>query len=179
MSKDRATPRLVVMSGLPGSGKSTLAEALARSLGLPVLSVDPIESAMLRAGIAKSFETGLAAYLVVETVADAQLGLGQGAIIDAVNAEEEGKEIWRELGQRRGVPLRIIECACSDTTLHQRRLATRQRGLDPAFREPSWEDVERRRLAYTRWREPVLAIDTAAPTEASLARALRWLADEA
>jgi hypothetical protein len=47
-----------------------------------------IESAILRAGVAPSFETGLAAYLVVEALSDAQLGWGHDAIVDAVNAVE-------------------------------------------------------------------------------------------
>ena len=62
-------------------------------------SVDPIESAILQAGIARSFETGLAAYLVAETLADEQLKLGNSVIVDAVNAEEEGKDIWRRLSR--------------------------------------------------------------------------------
>ena len=61
-----STPFLIAMSGLPGSGKSTIAEGIARRLSIPILSVDPIESAIITAGIARSFETGLAAYLVAE-----------------------------------------------------------------------------------------------------------------
>jgi hypothetical protein len=49
---------LIVLSGLPGTGKSTVADGIARALRLPVLSVDPLESAILRAGIAPSFKTG-------------------------------------------------------------------------------------------------------------------------
>lgn len=67
--------RLVVFSGLPGSGKSTLAEAVAARLKLPLFSVDPIESAIIKSGIKKSFKTGYAAYLVAETLAVEQLKL--------------------------------------------------------------------------------------------------------
>ncbi|HEY1389071.1 MAG TPA: AAA family ATPase, partial [Ktedonobacterales bacterium] len=87
-------PHLIVLSGLPGSGKSAIAELLAQRLRLPIFSVDPIESAIVKAGIARSFETGLAAYLVAATLADEQLKLGSSVIIDAVNAEEEGKDVW-------------------------------------------------------------------------------------
>jgi predicted kinase len=45
--------KLIIMSGLPGSGKSTLAEGLSRNLSMPVFSVDPIEAAMWRAGLAR------------------------------------------------------------------------------------------------------------------------------
>jgi len=51
---------IVVISGLPGSGKSTLAEELAMRLKLPLLSVDPIESAVIKAGFDKGHKTGLA-----------------------------------------------------------------------------------------------------------------------
>ena len=61
--------KLIVMSGLPGSGKSTLAEGLSRILSFPVFSVDPIEAAMWRSGLAKR-STGIAAYDVAIALAD-------------------------------------------------------------------------------------------------------------
>ncbi len=45
--------KLIVLAGLPGSGKSTLAEALSRHFSLPLFSVDPIEAAMWRSGLAR------------------------------------------------------------------------------------------------------------------------------
>ena len=60
---------LIVVSGLPGTGKSALADRLGRHLPAAVLSVDPIEAAILRSGFEQTFETGLAAYEVVATVA--------------------------------------------------------------------------------------------------------------
>ncbi|MFF1839063.1 AAA family ATPase [Streptomyces sp. NPDC058231] len=60
---------LIVMAGLPGVGKSSVAEALGRRLAAPVVSVDPIEAAMWRAGVARDQPTGLAAYVVAEAVA--------------------------------------------------------------------------------------------------------------
>lgn len=58
----------LVLSGLPGTGKSELANSLAYHLQIPVFSVDPIESAIIRSGIARSYETGLASYFVVEAL---------------------------------------------------------------------------------------------------------------
>jgi len=49
---------LIAMAGLPGSGKSTLAAAIGAELRLPVVSVDPIETAILRAGIDAGQPTG-------------------------------------------------------------------------------------------------------------------------
>jgi predicted kinase len=165
---------LIVMAGLPGTGKSELARQISRRLRIPVFSVDPIESAVLRAGIKQSFETGLAAYLVAEALADRQLVLGLDAIVDAVNAEEPAKTMWRHLGTKHGLPLRVIECHCSDEAIHRERLTRRVRGL-ANFPEPTWESVQRRRLAYTAWSEPVLSIDAASPLEINVGRVLAWL----
>lgn len=165
----------IVLSGLPGVGKSALADLLGRRLGLPVFSVDPIESAILRAGVAPGFETGLAAYLAVEALVEAHLGRGQGGIVDAVNAVEPAKEIWRRLGARRGIAPRIVECVCSDAAIHRTRLAARRRGLAPGFHEPTWEEVERRRLEYTVWTEPMLSVDTVSSLESNVERVLDWL----
>ena len=166
-------PRLIVMAGLAGTGKSTLARELARRLHIPMFSVDPIESAIVESGIPRSFETGLAAYLVARALADAQLTAGGDAIVDAVNAEEEGKDMWRTLAREHGLTPHIIECHCSDELLHRTRLAERQRGL--AIPEPTWDDVERRRHAYTPWTETLLAVDATASLEANVAKALAWL----
>jgi hypothetical protein len=90
---------LIVMAGLPGSGKSAVAEAVGRALKLPVLSVDPIEAAMCRAGIERTQPIGLAAYVVAEAVAGDILALGQSVVVDAVNAVEPARQMWRELAK--------------------------------------------------------------------------------
>jgi predicted kinase len=165
---------LIIFSGLPGTGKSALANLVGRDLRIPVLSVDPIEAAILRAGASQDFGTGLAAYLVVEALVDSQLNLGQSAIVDAVNSVEPAKEMWRRVAAKYGIPMKVIECRCSDGVVHYHRLASRRRGLED-LREPTWEQVERRRREYTPWVEPVLSVDSVEPLESNLTRALVWL----
>src|SRR5258708_20660163 len=80
----KMSPTLIVLSGLPGSGKSALAESLSRALSVPIFSIDPIEAAMWRAGLAKT-ETGVAAYEVAQALADDHLRLRHSVIVDAVN----------------------------------------------------------------------------------------------
>lgn len=163
---------LIVLSGLPGTGKSAIANGVARVRRLPVLSVDPIESAIVRAGIAASFETGLAAYVVAETLADACLTTGLDPVIDAVNSVEPARDMWRALASRHGVELRIIECVL-DETLVRARITGRDREL--AIVEPSWADVEHRRAEWTPWPEPHLTLDAAEAIEVNVARALAYL----
>ena len=165
---------LIVLSGLPGTGKSALAEKIAQARRLSVLSVDPLESAMLRAGVARSFETGWAAYLVAEALADQCLALGLDALVDAVNGVEPARDLWRALAGKRQVDLRIIECTVSDPALHAARLASRDRGL--ARGEPTAEEVAERRAEWTPWPEVHLTLDAADGIEANLAQALVYLA---
>jgi predicted kinase len=164
---------LIVLSGLPGTGKSAVADGIARALRLPILSVDPLESAIIRAGVTPSFETGLAAYLAAETLADAYLAAGLDPIIDAVNSVEQAREMWRALARNHGVLLRIIECRVSDPAVHAARLANRQRDL--ALGEPTAEDVARRRAEWTDWPEQHLALDALDGIEANIAAALAYL----
>ena len=74
--------KLIILAGLPGSGKSTLAEGLSRHFSLPLFSVDPIEAAMWRGGLPRD-QTGIAAYVVAQTLAEEHLRLGQsGSLIE-------------------------------------------------------------------------------------------------
>jgi len=164
---------LIVVSGLPGTGKSTLAGGIALARRIPLLSVDPMESALVRAGLAPSFETGLAAYLVVEAAADAVLATGIDVVVDAVSSVEPAREMWRRLAEAHGTPLRVITCAIADEEVARRRLAARERGL--ALLEPTWDDVRRRAGEWTPWPGPFLALDSLEPADANLACALAWL----
>ena len=84
---DVRVPVLIVTAGLPGSGKSTIAEIIAGRLGATAISVDPIEGAILKAGIDSDQPTGLAAYLVAERMAEQVLVSGHSVVVDAVNAD--------------------------------------------------------------------------------------------
>lgn len=157
-------PLLVVMSGLPGSGKSTVAEHIARAKQWPIFSVDPIESSILRAGVQQSFETGLAAYVIAQTLARENLLLGVSTIIDAVNSLEVAREMWRSAANETGALVQIIECVCADTMLHRTRVENRRRDMF-GFETLTWEAVEARRSEFEPWSEPRLTIDTSQPVD--------------
>lgn len=151
--------KIIIISGLPGSGKSTAAEGIAAKLKLPVFSVDPIESAILKTGLKRSFETGLAAYIVAETLAAEQLKLGSSVIIDAVNPVPQARQAWRDLAKKYNANLVIIECSL-DEELHRSRLQTRVRNLH-GIAEVTWDDVEKLRKEYTVWEDKKLVVNTA------------------
>ncbi|MCU1526183.1 MAG: ATP-binding protein [Microbacteriaceae bacterium] len=171
---------LIAMAGLPAAGKSTIAEVLGGRLNATVVSVDPIESAILSAGIDSDQPTGLAAYLVAEKLAEFVLSSGQHVIVDAVNAVEPAREQWVNLAQREGETLRFIEVVCSDVELHRQRLEARNRKL-PHVTEPTWHAVEQSLDEYDSWtgQSAVVAritLDSVNPLGANVEAALAFLA---
>lgn len=163
-----------MMSGLPGSGKSHLAQALAIELRAVIVSVDPIEDAMIQSGLPMSFETGVAAYQVGAVVAAAQLHNGLTVIADAANYLEVGRDIWRTVASESGIALKAIEVICSDTELHKTRLERRRRGLR-AYPEPSWPDILRRASEVDAWTTQRLVLDSASEPIAMLEQARHYL----
>lgn len=160
---------LIVMAGLPGAGKSTVALGLGERLGLPIVSVDPIESAILSAGIEAGQPTGLAAYLVAEVIADSVLNSSsRGVIIDAVNAVEPAREQWVGLGARHGErKIRFVEVICSDEGVHRARLEARGRQL-AHIAEPTWHAVEQSLDEWEPWggesgAVPRITVDSVSP----------------
>ncbi len=154
---DLSVTQLIVMAGLPGAGKSTIAEIVGARLGATVVSVDPIESAILRAGIDADEPTGLAAYLVAEQIAEKELESGRTVIVDAVNAVEAARLQWRDLATRAEVRLRVVEVVCSDESVHRARLEKRERGL-PHLEETTWHAVEQSLEGYAPWTGPTSAL---------------------
>jgi predicted kinase len=157
---------LVVVSGLPGSGKSTLAEGLSRALSVPLFSIDPIEAAMWRGGVARD-QTGIAAYDIAVTLADEHLKLGHSVIIDAVNPVEAPRAAWRKLAAKHRAVLKIIECVCADEPLHRRRVEARVRNID-GMPELTWARVLERRAEYEPWSDARLILDMSVDTPEQL-----------
>ncbi len=157
-----ARPDLVVLAGLPGVGKSAVAHATAGLLGCTLVSVDPLEAAMWRAGISHDAPTGLAAYVVAEAVAEGQLRLGGPVVVDAVNDHPAARQQWQDLATRTGATLAFVEVRLADRSEHRRRLEGRVRDLD-GFPEPRWSEVESRRAAFESWTEDRLRVDASEP----------------
>jgi predicted kinase len=143
---------LIVISGLPGTGKSAVATALAGRLGAAHLSIDPIEDALLGAGLPPCWETGVAAYEAARVMAEQNLGLGASVVVDAVNDSESARATWRLAAADAGAELAFVLLILDDEAEHRRRLEDRVRELDHVP-EPSWTDVLARAAAYEPWTE--------------------------
>jgi len=170
---------LIVMAGLPAAGKSTIAEVVGNRMGVPVVSVDPIEAAILSAGIDADQPTGLAAYLVAEAFADAVIGGGASIIVDAVNAVNPAREQWLKLAERQKAEIRFIEVVCSDAQLHEQRLTARAARLAAASL-PETFAVEQSLDEWEDWTGPSGAIaritlDSVEPLGVNVERALAFL----
>lgn len=170
---------LIAMAGLPAAGKSTIAEILGGRLAASVVSVDPIESAILEAGIDSDQPTGLAAYLVAQTIAGLVLESGHDVIVDAVNGVDPAREQWVGLARSRGETLRFIEVVCSDPELHRERLEARGRRL-PHLNEPSWHAVEQSLDEYSPWAGasaavPRITLDSVRPLGVNVDAALAFI----
>ena len=146
------------MAGLPGAGKSAVAEKIRERLGFPLISVDPLESAILSAGIDADQPTGLAAYLVAESLASTVLESESSIIVDAVNPVNAAREQWVSLAARHGVAISFIEIVCSDPAIHRARLESRNRNL-PHVSEPTWHAVEQSLDEYDEWAGPSAEVD--------------------
>lgn len=149
---------LIAMAGLPGVGKSTVARGLAARFPAVLVDVDQVESALLQAEFERSFATGLAAYLVAEQVARANLELGQHVIVDAANYVSHARDIWTALAAEHRVPLLFVEVVCTDLALHAQRLA--QRPAVAGLPRLSFDDVVVRYAETAAWgAEPLLLVN--------------------
>ena len=168
--------RLIVFSGLPGAGKSALAEAVGQKLGIPVFAKDWLEATLLHAELTPTNPEkllGSASYELLTVLAERQLNLGQSVILDSVASTRSIRLTWRRLARQFSANWRVIECICSDESLHRARLTTRQRQI-PGWHELEWPEVEHVRTYFAPWDEPRLVLDSLQPFDSNFSQALAY-----
>ena len=145
---------LIVFAGLPGVGKTTLARRLAERLGAVYLRIDTIEGALLKCGMSVTVE----GYAVAYGLAEDNLKLGLGVVVDGCNPVRETREAWRSISAQQGVRHVDIEVVCSNTEEHRQRVESRL-SLTQKHHNPTWAEVQSRE--YEDWTWPRWSIDTA------------------
>jgi hypothetical protein len=159
--RERLAPALIVVGGLTGSGKSTIAEALAKELGLALLSSDWIRKELagvpLRQHSHDEYGRGLyspaaseAAYRELLVRADSSLNVGQSVIIDATCQKRGVRESLHRLAARHGVPLYLFVVEAPEEIIRE-RLAKRVRE-GTGISDGRWEIYLRQRQEF----EPIL-----------------------
>lgn len=168
--------KLIIFSGLPGTGKSALAEAVGRELGIPVFAKDWLEATLLHSKLVPAEtekQLGSVGYDLLTTLAERQLRLDQSVILDSVASTESIRNTWRELGKKYNADWRVIECVCSDVTIHRERLEKRQRNI-PGWHELKWSDIEFVRSYYAPWNEERLILDSIQSVDINFVAALKY-----
>ena len=166
--------KLVVLSGFPGTGKTKIAEAVAAAIGAPVFAKDWIEAPLLQSGAVPREQLGMIGYELLTTLARRQLELGQSAILDSVTSTVSIRSAWRRLAEKYDASWFVIECICSDSSVHRQRLGQRDRGI-PGWPELDWSEVERVRSYFVPWSEERLILDSVAPLPENVARAIAYV----
>ena len=140
---------------------------------MPVFSVDPIEAAMWRNGLARD-QTGVAAYDVAITLAG-EFSLDVPSFSTRSTRSRRRAPHGEAWPPRHRANLKIIECVCADQTVHRRRIEARVRNIE-GMPEVTWARVLARRAEYQDWTDARLILDTSAATpENLLAEALNYL----
>lgn len=108
-------------------------------------------------------------YELLTVLAERQLRLAQSTILDSVAGSQSIRSTWRQLSEQYGADWRVIECVCSDESLHRTRLQDRKRNI-PGWHELEWSEVERVKGYYIPWNGERLVLDMLDPLEENFSK---------
>jgi aminoglycoside phosphotransferase family enzyme/predicted kinase len=178
----RERPRLLITVGLVGSGKSTVSRALARRLGLTVLSSDVIRKQLagvpltehhfdeMESGIYTS-EFSRGTYELLLSGAKEILAQGDSVILDASFIRTDERLKAQKLAQELAADYFVLECTLDEVNTRQRLARRLETG---AVSDGRWEIYRRQKQKF----EPVdevaasrhFVIDTTLPLYDQLTR---------
>jgi predicted kinase len=176
----RVAPIVIAFTGLPGTGKSTLAERIAQQIGAPAFAGDWLLGALKPHGVLRGLSRPefLAMYYdLLGSLITRQLLLGQSAVTDCL-LDDAVAARWRELAERHGARLHLVECVCTDLDLHRTRVEGRTRNI-PGWHEIDWAHVQRMRAEFTPLSVERITVDAVDSVEHNVEAVLRGAAARA
>ena len=166
------------MAGLPATGKSTLARRLAHELGAYVLDKDVVRGALFPPHeIEYSVEQDDFCVELMQQVVDyvLQRNPSRHVIIDGRPfARRYQLDVWRDAGARLGVPVRVVECVCSEQSVKRRLERATALGSHPATNR-TIEMYRALRASFEPIDPPKAVVDTDRDPEKCVRDALAFL----
>ena len=137
---------VISVSGPQGSGKTTLARALAKRLGAPALSRDPLMGAIKDSGYPAEGEEDLqrlaiTGYRLQGVLINEFLGQGLSVVVECI-APAPVRDAWRVVADRHSAAFLEVDTVVSDTKLHRERLDAREASGQGGWRHIEWSEVE-------------------------------------
>ncbi len=172
---------IIAMAGLPGTGKSAIASRLRTELPAVVLDKDRIRAALFPPGhIEYSMEQDDFCMEIMLTTAAYLLGKdrGQHVILDGRTFSRQYQTVTLDMfAARHNVPLKIVECVCSDEVARQRLTQDVADGMHLAGNR-DFSLYLAIKARYEPIREPKLVVNTENDLDACVAQSLGYLHEE-
>jgi DegV family protein with EDD domain len=132
-------PVLVMLSGLPGSGKSHLAREIVARHPLAVLNSDALRRTLVKRPTYSQAESARL-FTAVHALIEDLLRRGVLVLLDATNLKEAHRRPLREIAERTGARLLVVEVTAAEDVIRQRLTARRARE-DPADISEATQEV--------------------------------------
>ena len=181
----RSRPILFITTGLIGTGKTVLAQALAKKLGLVVISSDVTRKQLASIPITEhcfeEFDSGIYSpefsrmtYDKMFTEAKRILGNKGSAIIDASFIKAEERQKAKKLAEETNADFFIVECTLDEDTIRQR---LSERLAQGSISDGRWEIYEPQKRQFEPVREVPTANHVIIDTSQSVDEAVRQVLD--
>jgi predicted kinase len=176
---------LIIVRGLPAAGKTTLARAVAATNCLPLLDRDILKASAVQFHL-EDAKAGELSYAQLLLLAEQQLALRLGVVIDGPFTRDDQLTPFIALGRMLDVPVKVIHCVVALDILKDRI-----RRRDGQVTSVQWsgdsgvaklntrleEDMAARSLLFPKAvaGADLLTVDTSQPPESCLETVQRWL----
>lgn len=166
---------LILFSGVPGSGKSSLALAVARHYQIPLYGRDILSQFLYQRHLIT--DNTIDSYLLMFTLAEQNMRLGIGAILDGTYPKREFRQQAQALADSYDMPFKAVWCKISDRNLWRERWHQRQQaGSSSHWMDFTWNDVLAIERRFEAWEgKQALVVDAVQPFDENFKRVLAYV----